>query len=163
MGLRLSKLGGRVWLAVFFGAAAVGLFFIFTRYNPLNSELRKIQKQEKLMQEALEREKNDTYGGFTPEETLRLFIDALKQGDTDLAAKYFALDKQEEWREDLAGIKDKGKGLMDNMIRDLEREKYKNKISDSMVTFSIANDNNEVSLTILVKKVSNNRWKIEDF
>ncbi|MEK7143610.1 MAG: hypothetical protein AAB756_02155, partial [Patescibacteria group bacterium] len=33
--------------------------------------------------------KKDTYGGATPEETLALFIDALKKGDTDLAAKYF--------------------------------------------------------------------------
>jgi len=36
--------------------------------------------------------KNDTYGGKTPEETLAMFIDALKKGDVDLASKYFILE-----------------------------------------------------------------------
>ena len=49
----------------------------------------------------------DPYGGDTPEETLRLFVDALKTGDMELAAKYFVLDKQQEWREDLAKIEEK--------------------------------------------------------
>ncbi len=38
--------------------------------------------------------KKDDVGGETPEETLRLFIDALKAGDTDLASKYFVLNDQ---------------------------------------------------------------------
>ena len=33
--------------------------------------------------------KNDTYGGKTPEETLKLFVDALKKKDYKLAAKYY--------------------------------------------------------------------------
>jgi hypothetical protein len=36
----------------------------------------------------------DTYGGVTPEETLQLFIDALKAGDIQLAAKYYIPEKQ---------------------------------------------------------------------
>ena len=36
--------------------------------------------------------KADTYGGKTPEETLAMFVDALKKGDIDLASKYFMLD-----------------------------------------------------------------------
>ncbi|MDP3991334.1 MAG: hypothetical protein Q8P66_00240, partial [Candidatus Colwellbacteria bacterium] len=35
--------------------------------------------------------KNDTYGGKTPEETLQLFIDALRKDDIELAYKYFIL------------------------------------------------------------------------
>ena len=35
--------------------------------------------------------KADTYGGKTPEETLGMFIDALKKGDIELASKYFVL------------------------------------------------------------------------
>ena len=34
----------------------------------------------------------DTYGGATPEETLRMFIDALKKNDIELASKYFMLE-----------------------------------------------------------------------
>ena len=38
----------------------------------------------------------DTYGGDTPEETLELFIKALKAGDVELASKYFRLEDQEK-------------------------------------------------------------------
>jgi len=38
----------------------------------------------------------DTYGGATPEETLRLFIEALEKRDYELAAKYSVPEKQEE-------------------------------------------------------------------
>ncbi|PIR06248.1 hypothetical protein COS46_02030 [Candidatus Jorgensenbacteria bacterium CG03_land_8_20_14_0_80_38_39] len=35
--------------------------------------------------------KEDTYGGKTPEETLKMFIEALKKEDIGLASKYFVL------------------------------------------------------------------------
>lgn len=38
----------------------------------------------------------DTDGGKTPEETLDLFIMALKAGDIEKASKYYVLEKQEE-------------------------------------------------------------------
>ena len=38
----------------------------------------------------------DTFGGETPEETLAMFIEALKAGDMELASKYFVLEKQGE-------------------------------------------------------------------
>lgn len=38
----------------------------------------------------------DKDGGKTPEETLDLFISALKSGDIEKASKYYVLDKQEE-------------------------------------------------------------------
>jgi len=51
----------------------------------------------------------DTYGGKTPQETLDLFIDALKQGDVDLASKYFMLKADgsvdEKWVNALNQIK----------------------------------------------------------
>lgn len=37
--------------------------------------------------------KNDIYGGKTPEETLKMFIDALKKGDVELASKYFMFNE----------------------------------------------------------------------
>ena len=42
--------------------------------------------------------KNDPYGGSTPEETLALFIDALKKGDAELASNYFIPEKREEYK-----------------------------------------------------------------
>ena len=56
---------------------------------------------QKYIDEMTRKYQEDTYGGSTPEETLQLFIDALKKGDTDLAAKYFVVDKQEEWKKNL--------------------------------------------------------------
>ncbi|KKW35793.1 hypothetical protein A2852_01650 [Candidatus Adlerbacteria bacterium RIFCSPHIGHO2_01_FULL_54_23] len=38
----------------------------------------------------------DAYGGATPEETLRLFVEALEKEDFVLASKYFVVEKQEE-------------------------------------------------------------------
>ena len=52
--------------------------------------------------------KKDTYGGATPEETLALFINALKKGDTDLAAKYFVPEKQKQEVDDLRVGKENG-------------------------------------------------------
>ena len=42
--------------------------------------------------------RNDNYGSTTPEGTLALFVEALKQGDADLASKYFVPEKREEYK-----------------------------------------------------------------
>lgn len=39
--------------------------------------------------------KADTYGGATPEETLKLFIEALEKKDYELASKYFVVERQQ--------------------------------------------------------------------
>ena len=105
--------------------------------------------------------REDTYGGITPEETLQLFIDALKKGDTDLAAKYFIIDDQQKNRESLARVKERG--MLNSMVKDLEREKYKYQISDGQIAFDIANDEKEIALTILLSRGPNGKWKILDF
>jgi len=55
----------------------------------------------------------DTYGGKTPEETLNLFIEALKKEDLELASKYFVLNsngqRDPKWLEALQKTKDAGK------------------------------------------------------
>ena len=42
----------------------------------------------------LEAQKNDTYGGKTPEETLDLYVTALKAGDIELASKYYEVSAE---------------------------------------------------------------------
>jgi len=56
----------------------------------------------------LEAQKNDNYGGKTPEETLDLYIAALKAGDIELASKYseISLEKPNLQKEDLEGLKE---------------------------------------------------------
>jgi hypothetical protein len=63
-------------------------------------------KYEKAMAE-------DIYGGKTPEETLKLFIEALEKGDIELASKYFVLrddgSVDPKWLEGLRTTKEAGK------------------------------------------------------
>lgn len=102
----------------------------------------------------------DPYGGSTPEETLALFVEALKKGDTELAAKYFVLDKQEQWGEDLARLKDKN--LLDETISDLEKVKLTKKTGEEAF-FTIINEGGLGTDVILYKNSVNNRWKIGEF
>jgi hypothetical protein len=67
---------------------------------------------ERIMDEWKKMYADDTYGGDTPEETLRLFIDALKRGDTDLASKYFVVDEWEKQRQLLDDLKKSPTGLV---------------------------------------------------
>lgn len=128
-----------------------GVGYYRMRTSPEYEQLQELKAMK-------ERYMADTYGGNTPEETLQLFIDALKKGDIDLAAKYFVLDKQEEWRGNL--IKVRGSNDLSAMIFDLQRERHKYAIGNDQISFDIANDDNEVALTISLGRGPNNLWKI---
>lgn len=99
-GLRSIFSGNWVKPAVILSACVifvVGSFMVWT--NVLSPEARKSREDgEKIaeffsgLQAAEERQRQDTYGGETPEETLQLFIAALENDDLELASKYFKLD-----------------------------------------------------------------------
>ena len=147
------SLGGAV-LVVALGLGA--LFAIdYIRYQK-SPEYQAQKEAEQIQKEYAE----DPYGGDTPEETLNLFISALKQGDTNLAAKYFVLDKQEEWRADLSQIQEKG--LLDEMVGDLEREKEKKMAGEDRVNFYIYNDQNILAINITLTKNQGGKWKLQD-
>jgi hypothetical protein len=57
-------------------------------YFILKQQEKMLAEGQKRAAEILELQKNDTYGGKTPEETLDLYIKALKVGDIELASKY---------------------------------------------------------------------------
>jgi len=111
----------------------------------------------KYIKEITKKYAEDTYGGDTPEETLRLFIDALKAGNTDLAAKYFVLDKQQKWKEDLAKIKERG--LLGDMVRDLENAKKYRSTTEDQIFFTAGNEAGEAVVSIDLVRIRN-RWKI---
>jgi len=71
---------------------AGGVFVLFY-YNPKARESREgVEKVRQMMEnmESLEREMAaDIYGGQTPEETLELFVAALREEDIEKAAKFF--------------------------------------------------------------------------
>ena len=83
----------------------VGRSFIFYYWMGLKANWM----QERAMKEIL----NDKYGGKTPQETINLYLDALRKGDMELAAKYIFRDpsdprRWEEYRDYLKFYKDDG-------------------------------------------------------
>jgi len=94
-----------------------GGYFIWSRY--LSPEAKSNRETEQNYQKYLDWQKNyenamkaDIYGGKTPEETLKMFIDALKKGDAELASKYFMLEESgkinQKWAKGLQDTKDAG-------------------------------------------------------
>lgn len=88
---------GKKWK--FFGIFIFVIFAVLFFYGIYFRYLSPAAKEERRLREGYEKylewEQNfekamreDTYGGKTPEETLALFIDALKKGDIELASKY---------------------------------------------------------------------------
>ena len=58
----------------------------------------------------------DTYGGKTPQETLDMFISAVEKGDYELASKYFVLERQIEWKDNLMEVNTQNvKWLVDSL------------------------------------------------
>jgi hypothetical protein len=121
---------------------------------------------EKTYEEAM---KADTYGGKTPEETLQMFIDALKKEDIELASKYFALNTNEkseyyltrkEWEEALR--KKKEQGEIKKIIEILSLAKLTFKDNDGAVFKVYNKNNNEVEALIEIKlNKFSDVWKIE--
>ena len=106
----------------------------------------------------------DTYGGKTPEETLNLFVEALKAGNTELASKYFVLSKQKEIKEDLKqGVENGGIKTFVDIIGN-SSNKFDSKESNVGEYFIsvIEKENNNLILEIRLSLNSESKlWKIE--
>lgn len=132
-----------------------GVLYALHFFSP---EYRQEQAAIQKLKEIQDQYAKDTYGGETPEETIQLFIDALKKGDTDLAAKYFVIDKQEEWKKDLTQIKEKN--LMQFMLQDLDRIELSKKTEDEAF-FVVTNLKNKITTQMVIQRNKlNNKWKI---
>ena len=148
----MTKFAG-VMIAIVLVGGLVLLVMQYFRYRSspeyrAGENLKEIEKQYA----------EDSYGGDTPEETLALFISALKVGDTNLAAKYFVLDAQVQWREDLAVMKEKG--FLVEMVKDLN--KTSTKIDGDTAFFTLTNQDMPESQLVMHKNPLNNRWKITE-
>jgi hypothetical protein len=103
----------------------------------------------------------DTYGGATPEETLQFFVDALKKGDIELAAKYYIPEKQEEVYEAL--VASKTNGNLDLIIQQYSSTTH-GKYIDENKTYSISvTENNRLMFYIrLILNPLSKKWKISE-
>lgn len=134
----------------------VGIFYGYPQYQKWQ-----IQRQgEKFLEEYTKPYKEDIYGGITPEETWNMFLDALRKGDVDLAAKYFEVKGQEKILEWLKRVKNDG--LLDDMIKDLTANPwYEVRVSDTMAEYSIAGTDKRIVADItFIKNTFTNIWKI---
>ena len=134
---------------------AFGSIYYLNYYNsPEQKALRYYADLEKQYAE-------DTYGGKTPEETLQLFVDALKAGDIDLASKYFVVEKQTESLNKIQKIIDAGN--LEKMITDVSKFRNGRELFEDNYQFVVLKDGtNEALFTIgLVKNTLANIWKID--
>ena len=136
------------------GVALASLYFFQTYFSPEKRAERKLAELERLYAE-------DTYGGQTPEETLQLFIDALKAGDIDLASKYFVIEDREKSKQQLLN-EQKIDSVFEHLIAGLSKLE-RTVIKDSSQAFFVITDkNNVVTSQVTFGKNINGTWKIVD-
>ena len=147
-----------------------GSYFVWDGYF---SEGAKYRRQvEENMEKYNEWEKNytkamteDTFGGKTPQETLDLFIDALKKEDVELASKYFLLNEigqvDQEWVDGLNQKKSEGK-LQEIALLLTKLQKDQESSSFDTVWFSILNSDGIADYSAILKLNEFSKiWKIE--
>lgn len=136
-----------------------GSYLIWNKY--FKYDLEKVyQEAERRYVEAMTA---DTYGGKTPQETLDMFVEALRAEDIELASKYFMLDEnlsREKWANLLANVKDRG--FLGKMSNDLGNYGDAGDVMEGYYTFSYYNDDGTVGLQMIMRFNSNaGVWKIE--
>ncbi|MFH0806723.1 MAG: hypothetical protein V1885_03310 [Candidatus Brennerbacteria bacterium] len=113
----------------------------------------------------------DTYGGATPQETLDLFVDALRKGDIELASKYFELDintqsedylTRRKWEQALEKARSDGKSDYILSVVAIARPDPQAAITEDYFVFS-ARDENGVVITDLDMRLNkySGVWKIQ--
>lgn len=172
---KIMKIVGGILIAGFIFFSAV--FLVWRGYlSPTAKSEREARKNieayitwEKNYTEAM---KADIYGGKTPEETLKMFIEALEKGDIELASKYFALDTNEnseyyltrkEWENGLKKIKEENrvKEIIDILLK-LQPDKSNQSREDGDYGFAVYDNNGTVEVSLLMKlNKYSNVWKIE--
>ena len=165
-------------LAIALFLILAGVFAWDTLYGPTSRRIagdRELEKNVEAYQSYVKNYEDamraDTYGGKTPEETLRLFIDALKAGDVDLASRYFMLETNESDPDYLTRKK------CEEALQQSKKEEKLNSIADLLsravvdrdgiayetdYKFSVFNEKAEMEAYINMEfNKYSNVWKIE--
>lgn len=152
-------------MVVFVGMTVVvaGLagFLVWQWYGGY-SEYRAYKNLERRYVQAMT---EDIYGGKTPQETLDLFVEALKKEDVELASKYFMLDdnlSREKWVKTLQLFKERG--VLDDMAGDVKgaKEDLKERIDENDFKFIIYDKNGDVGTWVNMQFNKYSKvWKIE--
>ena len=149
---------------MFAGLAVVVLgisgFFVRERYQGYG-EYRDYKALEQRYIQAMT---EDTYGGKTPQETLDLFVAALKAEDVELASKYFMLDdslSREKWLKTLKMLREQG--VLDDMAKDIEDDSRPlENIENNRFAFGLFDRDEVVAASIHMQlNTYSGIWKIE--
>jgi hypothetical protein len=102
----------------------------------------------------------DTFGGKTPEETLRMYIDALKAGDMELASKYFRLEDQERELEELIVLT---KEQVDKSLSFIDVNAYKKFCNDNKdeCEIDVIFEGENILIARFIKIEQSGLWKLE--
>lgn len=170
--LKVNKTSLMRFAGIFLGIIILVAGIVYAWENYLSPEAKYARNVANQYQKYLDWEtqyretlKNDTFGGSTPEETLRLFVEALKKGDVDLASKYFWIDEgipQSVWRDGMQKLKDEGK--LEEVVGNIERATYDNQSSSEKTKWFVIKDSNGIvdySITLKINE-ENKIWKIEN-
>ena len=109
--------------------------------------------------------REDTYGGKTPQETLDMFVAALRAGDVELASKYFMLNEEgkvdQKWIDGLKKTKDSvGLGGVIDIINKLKFDGQHSSLDTTW--FVIKNLDDMIDYSIILKLNDFSKiWKIE--
>ncbi len=145
----------------------IGLFFValflavegYSYYDQWRGEKRVeelAQLLAKIEKDAFDKKAADKIGGKTPQETLNMFIKAVEAGDYELASKYFVIERQKQWKEELIDIKNNNK-LNSFLNPILEAKKSQGEYSENKNTFSI---HKPILVSFIIYPSGN--WKIEE-
>ena len=150
---------------------AGGGFFVWDRYFSEVARLgREQEAQLKLYNEKeaayIKAMTEDTYGGKTPQETLDLFVAALRSDDVELASKYFLLDEnlsRVEWLNHINKLKENNLvALMANDIEKRSQPDLKNILDENDFKFVLYKNDGKVGARIDMRfNKYSNVWKIE--
>jgi len=145
-----------------------GGFFVWDKYFSQQAKLNRQNAENYLKYLDWQRNyekamREDTYGGKTPEETLQMFIEALKREDIELASKYFMLDERgsrQKWIDLLSRVEQENN--LQRMVNDIEKYDEAKKTFDPYYLFLYYNEDGSVGLQITMHFNSYSQvWKIE--
>ncbi len=137
-----------VALAALILAVIVWQYWQYT-HSTYYQQMKAVKALEKLYAD-------DTMGGKTPEETLSLFLDAVKKEDFDLASQYAIYSAREDVKKWLIDIKENGQ--MEEFIK-IYSQTVKEKGAGTDVAFNVY-ENNKVVDSIGMSKNPKGIWKI---
>lgn len=151
--------------AVWYLQGYIGYFGDQAKYRLQNSVVNSYIAGQEAQQKQLENTyKNDPYGGATPQETLKLFIEALEKKDYVLASNYFIPEKRAGYLKDLPVAERSGGVIMlVNAYKTgtVESEKYSN---EDKFRFKVLAPNDDAPFIFtIVKNLFNGKWLILDY